>query len=128
MSDVLVYIGTFTNDPQQGIYHFRLNTESGALTPVGSTAAVPNPFYLVVNAAGDRLYATNAVDEIDGRQEGAISAFAIDPSTGNLTFLSRQPCRGKLPCYLSLDGTGKYLLTGNYNSGSVARETGTESH
>jgi len=120
MSEVHVYIGTQTDDPQEGIYHVRLNTESGALTPVGATKHVPNPFFLIVNATGDRLYATNAVDEIDGQPEGAISAFAIEPESGQLSFLNRQPCRGKLPCYLSLNSSGKYLLTGNYNSGSVA--------
>ena len=120
MKNIHVYIGTWTGDEQDGIYHFSLNTGSGDLTPAGKTQPVPEPFFLIVNAAGDRLYATNAADEIDGVEGGTISAFAIDPASGDLTFLNRQPSRGKLPCYLSLDHTGRHLLTGNYTSGSVA--------
>ena len=118
MKNVHVYVGTFTDDPQDGIYHFYLDTESGELTQVGQPTPTPQPFFLIVNAAGDRLYATTMND--DDQPEDTISAFAIDPASGELTFLNRQPSRGKLPCYLSLDRTGKYLLTGNYISGSVA--------
>lgn len=117
---VLVYIGTYTEDPQEGIYHFRLDTATGALEPAGQTPAVPNPFFLVIDAVGRHLYATNAVDDLDGQPGGAISAFAIDPASGALRFLNRQPASGKLPCYLALDRSGRHLLTGNYNSGSVA--------
>lgn len=120
MSEYLVYIGTWNHNAEDGIYRFWLDSESGKLTPAGVTRAVPDPFFLAMNAAGDRLYATNALDAIDGEEEGAISAFAIEPENGELTFINRRPSRGTVPCYISLDSSGKNLLTGNYNSGSVA--------
>ncbi len=119
MSDIAVYIGTYTTDPNGEIHHYRLDTATGALTPSGVTRGVPDPFFLIVNAAGDRLYASNGVDDIDGREQAAVSAFAIGEG-GSLSFLNRQPCRGTLPCYLSLDNGERHLLVGNYNSGSVA--------
>lgn len=118
--DVLVYVGTYTTDPKEGIHRFRLDPATGALTPAGQTLGIPDPFYLAIAPSRRHLYAAHAVDELDGRPEGAISAFAIDRATGDLTFVNRQPSRGTLPCYLAIDRTGQTLLTGNYNSGSVA--------
>ena len=119
-SDILIWVGTFTEDPDEGIHHFRLDPTSGALTPAGTTGGVPNPFFLKVDATGQRLYATNAVDELDGRAEGGMSAFTIEQPSGELRLLNRQATGGTLPCYISLDRSGRQLLTGNYNSGSVA--------
>ena len=117
---VLVYVGTYNEDPGKGIYHLLLDPVSGSLEPAGQTPGVPTPFYVRLDAAGRRLYATNALDECDGVGQGAVSAFDIEPSTGRLTFLGRQPSGGTLPCYIDFDGGGRFLLTGNYNSGSVA--------
>ena len=119
-TEVLVYVGTYTDDPADGIYQLRLDTRTGALRPAGETLGMLNPFFLKVDAAGERLYAALAVDECDGEASGAVSAFAIDAATGDLTYLNRQLSCGTLPCYISLDRSGRNLLTGNYNSGSVA--------
>ena len=117
---VLVYVGTYNEDPAKGIYHFLLDPASGSLEPAGRTPGVPTPFFVRVDAAGRRLYAANALDECDGVGEGAVSAFDMDPSTGALSFLGRQRSGGTLPCYIDFDREGRFLLTGNYNSGSVA--------
>ncbi len=119
-AEVLVYVGTYNEDPGEGIHHFLLDPSSGSLEPAGKTPGVPTPFYLRIDAAGRRLYAANALDECDGVPQGAVSAFDLDPSTGRLTFLGRQPSGGTLPCYIDLDFGGRFLLTGNYNSGGVA--------
>lgn len=117
---VLVYVGTYNEDPAKGIYHFLLDPDSGSLEPAGRTPDVPTPFFVRADAAGRRLYAANALDECDGVGQGAVSAFDIDPSTGGLSFLGRQSSGGTLPCYIDLDREGRFLLTGNYNSGGVA--------
>ena len=66
------------------------------------------------------LYAVNAVPEIDGHEGGAVGAYAIDPATGALTFLNRQSTCGAGPCHVSVEQTGRYLITANYSGGSVA--------
>ena len=117
---VLVYVGTYNEDPGKGIYHLLLDPVSGSLEPAGETPGVPTPFFVRIDAAGRRLYATNALGPSGGGQQGTVSAFDLDPSTGALTFLGRQPSGGTLPCYIDLSHDGRFLLTGNYNSGSVA--------
>lgn len=119
-SPILVYVGTFDEDPAEGIHHLLLDPDAGSLEPAGRTPGVPTPFFVRIDAAGRRLYAANALDECDGVGQGAVSAFDLDPSTGALTFLGRQPSGGTLPCYIDLTRDGRFLLTGNYNSGGVA--------
>ena len=118
-SPILVYVGTYNEDPAEGIHHLLLDPASGSLGPAGTTPGVPTPFFIRVDAAGRRLYAANALDECDGVDQGAVSAFDLDPATGALTFLGRQPSGGTLPCYIDLTRDGRFLLAGNYNSGSV---------
>jgi 6-phosphogluconolactonase len=55
-----------------------------------------------------------------GRPSGSVSAFAIDPSDGNLTFLNTRPTGGTAPCHLTLDPSGKWLFVANYGSGNVS--------
>ena len=121
-----VYVGTYTSiapEPRgrgKGIYVYRLDPASGALTFVALTPDVPNPSFLTVHPDGRTLYAANEVTELDGQPGGAISAFAIDRETGRLTFLNRQPSHGTDPCHVQVDRTGRNLLVANYTSGSVA--------
>jgi 6-phosphogluconolactonase len=53
-------------------------------------------------------------------ETASVSSFAIDSSTGALTFLSRQPTEGGEPCHLCLDPTGTFVLVANHENGSVA--------
>lgn len=119
-AEVLVYVGTYTNDKSEGIYIYRLDPSSGDLTFVSKTAGVENPFFLAIDSGQQHLYAANVVETCEGQPGGGVSAFAIDPKTGGLTFLNQQPARGTVPCYLSIDRTGRYVLVANYGTGSVA--------
>jgi 6-phosphogluconolactonase len=92
---------------------------SGALTLVHTVADVPNPSFLALHPSRRYLYAVNAVPEIDGHPGGAVSAFAIDPATGALTFLNRQSSHGAGPCHVSVEHTGRFVLAANYGGGSV---------
>jgi 6-phosphogluconolactonase len=119
-AEVLVYVGTYTNDKNEGIYIYRMDPSSGGLTFVSKIAGVENPFFLAIDAEQQHLYATTVTETCDGQPGGGVSAFAIDPKTGGLTFLNQQPARGTVPCYVTIDRTGRHLLVANYGSGSVA--------
>ena len=54
-SPILVYVGTFDEDPAEGIHHLLLDPDSGSLEPAGRTPGVPTPFYVRIDAAGRRL-------------------------------------------------------------------------
>lgn len=121
----IVFVGTFTTETNpksasRGIYAFRFDDATGALTPLGLAAATISPSQLVVSADGRFLFATNELQTVDGVATGLVSSFAIDRATGQLTQLSEQQSRGAGPCQLSLDRTGRYLAVANYTSGNYA--------
>ena len=118
-----VYVGTYTGPKSKGIYAYRFDASSGRLTSLGAAAESTNPSFLAVDPSHQFLYAVNEVADYQGRQgskTGGVSAFAIDPHTGALTFLNEVASGGPGPCHVSLDKTGKYVLVANYDGGSVA--------
>jgi len=120
MSELLVYIGTYTRAGSQGIYAFRFNRDTGALRSIGLAAAASNPSFLVVHPNGRWVYAVNEDESYKGEKTGAVSAFNIDRVSGRLTLLNQQSSHGAAPCHLTIDHTGRYLLVANYNGGSLA--------
>jgi 6-phosphogluconolactonase len=119
-AEVLVYVGTWTQDRGEGIYIYRLDLSSGALELIGRATEVGNPFFLAIDSRQRYLYATNTVESFEGQPGGAVAAFSIDAKTGGLTLLNQQPARGALPCHLSIDRADRHVLVANYGSGSVA--------
>ena len=116
-----VYVGTYTADGRsKGIYLLMMARQTGALRIVGVAAETTEPSFLAVAPNGRRLYAVNETTEYEGTPSGAVSAFARNRATGALTFVNRLPSGGGAPCYLSLDGTGRFVLVANYVGGSVA--------
>lgn len=108
------YVGTYTGAKSKGIYRFALDLETGKLTPEGLVAETANPSFLALHPNGHYLYAVNETDN------GAVSAFAIAPKDGHLTFLNQQPAMGSAPCHLSLTAKGDALFVANYGNGTVA--------
>jgi 6-phosphogluconolactonase len=97
-----------------------MDPASGALT-MDSVATEPvNPSFLALGPRRRFLYAVSEVTTFDGQPGGAVYAYAIDPQTGRLTLLNRQPSGGGAPCHLSVDKKGRFVLVANYVGGSVA--------
>ncbi len=115
-----VYVGTYTDSGSRGIYRFTLDTASGAMSPPVLAAETANPSFLALHPSGRFLYAVNEVDSFQGRSTGAVSAFAVDPKTGDLRFLNQQASEGAAPCHLMVDRAGRNLLVANYGGGTVA--------
>ena len=118
-SPCLIYIGTFTNAVSKGIYGWRMDGANGALTSLGLVAETPNPTYLAVSPDKKYLYAVNATATFEGKPTGSVSAFAINPATGQLTLLNQKSSGGPGPCHLTLDRTGRNVLVANYAGGSI---------
>jgi 6-phosphogluconolactonase len=131
---LLAYVGTFSSPlgdvlPTQvdlppgngrGIHIFQVNRETGAMTPAGIEELGTSPSSLVANAAGTRMYSANETDFVGEKEEGTVSAFAIDPQAGQLKLLNTVRSGGAGPTYVSLHPTGRFLLVANYFGGSVA--------
>ena len=123
MSETLLYIGTYTNkeDPKsEGVYVYRLDPESGALSPHAAPAPSVNPSFVALHPQGTHLYAVNEIGQFNGQAAGGVTAFAIDAQSGALTELNQQSSVGTGPCYLCVDASGSTVLVANYGGGSVA--------
>src|SRR5947199_9562835 len=85
-----VYVGTYTGGKSKGIYRAELDLKTGALTNVALAAETGNPSFLAVHPSAKYLYAVRA----GGGKEGTVSAFAIDPKTGDLKSVNKQSSKG----------------------------------
>lgn len=115
-----VYVGTYTNGDSKGIYAYLYDGSTGSWQLQSITPDQQKPAFLALHPNRRFLYAVNEVLDFEGRQSGAVSAFAIDEATGDLRRLNQQGSMGPGPCHLSVDPSGRYVLVANYSGGSVA--------
>lgn len=131
---LIAYVGTFSSPLQdvldtqvdlppgngRGIHLFRVNRDTGAMTPAGVQQIGTSPSCLAVNAKGTRLYSANETDRVGKDKEGSVSAFSINRDNGQLTLLNTVRSGGAGPTYVSIHPSGRFLLVANYFGGSVS--------
>ncbi len=112
-----VYFGTYTSgrNAAEGIYRSVLDTETGELSAPAIAAKAENPSFLEIHPGGKFLYAVS-----ESGRAGTVSAYAIEPDTGNLKLLNNRPSGGSGPCHVNIDQAGKNVLVANYSSGSAS--------
>ena len=118
LEEIRVYVGTYTSGGSEGIYLYRMDPSTGALERGRAVARdIANPSFVALDPQGRTLYSVEEMGYSDNEPSGAVSAFSIDPETGDLTHLNRQPSGGDGPCHLSVDGTGRYSPCGELRVG-----------
>ncbi|MGW2179878.1 lactonase family protein [Streptomyces sp. NPDC001732] len=95
-------IGTATCDPR-----------TGAISAGPVITGVVDPSYLALHPSGATVYAVAEQDR------GRVAAVALSPD-GAHRVLGARDTGGAGPVHLSVHPTGRWLLTANYTSGSVA--------
>jgi 6-phosphogluconolactonase len=119
LSATYAFVGTYTPNGG-GIYLFRIDAESGALTQLQVVDDIRNPSWLAINPGGTRLYAVSEIDNYQGTHNGAVAAYAIDPESMQLKRLGTVNSGGATPAHLSIHPSGKFVFVANYGGGSVA--------
>jgi 6-phosphogluconolactonase len=121
MDKLWVYVGTYTDgkSKSQGIYRFELNLATGKATPAELAVKSKDPSFLAIHPNRRFLYAVGEGDNLGDKNVGSLSAFALDPKTGNLTFLNQESSGGSGPCHIIVDKAGKNVLAANYGGGSA---------
>jgi 6-phosphogluconolactonase len=109
----LVFVGS----GHKNISAFWLNLTSGALDPIDEVAQVAAPSFLAISPNQRCLY---AISEGRDKDSSFVSAFRIDPETGKLALLNRQPSGGSGPCHVEVGHRIMNVLVANYGSGSVS--------
>ena len=121
--DYFVYVGSYTNptptttSAAKGIYGFRFDSKTGALSPLGLVAETVNPAHVWAHPNGRFLYASNWEAGVPGDY---LSAFAIDRRTGKLTLINKVGAKGDRANQVVLDHSGKLAATVTYNSGTFS--------
>jgi 6-phosphogluconolactonase len=123
VDDYFVYVGSYTNptptttSAAKGIYGFRFNSRTGALSPLGLVAETVNPAHVWAHPNGRFLYASNWESGVPGDY---LSAFAVDKHTGRLTLINKVGAKGDRANQVVLDPSGKLAATVTYNSGTFS--------
>ena len=112
--EMLLYVGTYTSKGSEGIYVYKFDAETGALSRLQVVRNVAEPSFLTIDKNRKYLYAVNELTEYEGKKSGAVSAFAIDQKTGDLKFLNKQSSLGGAPCHISVSKNEKFVLVANY--------------
>jgi 6-phosphogluconolactonase (cycloisomerase 2 family) len=116
---VWLYISTYTPNGK-GIYLCELNLSSGELTvvrlvapvvTVGTNPSTTSPSTIALDPTRTHLYAGNEYGP-----PGAVSAYSINRSTGDLMYINGQPTKGA-PAHVSVDQSGSYLFSAQYSGG-----------
>ena len=113
------YVGTYTPNGG-GIYLFRMDRSTGALTQLQVVDDIRNPSWLAVNPAQTRLYAVSEIDNYQGTHNGAVVSYAIDADSMQLTRLGAVSSAGATPAHVSVHPSGKFVFVANYGGGNVA--------
>ncbi len=108
-------LGTYTSDAGggTGIGTAAYDTATGAITPGPGISGVENPSYLALHPSGATVYA------VAEQEAGAVTAVRISPD-GTYGVLGSRPTGGSGTTHLSVHPSGRWLLSANYGSGSVA--------
>jgi 6-phosphogluconolactonase len=109
--------GTYTSGKSEGIYVFRVNTATGEATQVHIAKGIKNPSFLAVSPDQEFIY---SVEELNGGgNAGKIVAYRFSKKDESLTRIIEKPSGGDDPCYITTDKSGRWVITGNYSSGTV---------
>jgi 6-phosphogluconolactonase len=113
------FVGTYTPNGG-GIYLFRIDRASGALTQLQVFDDIRNPTWLAVNPAQTCLYAASEIDNYQGSHNGAVVSYAIDGENLQLRRLGVVSSGGATPAHASVHPSGNFVFVANYGGGNVA--------
>ncbi|MGW2567150.1 lactonase family protein [Streptomyces sp. NPDC001537] len=107
-----LYIGTYTTveGGGTGVGLATYDPTSGHVTGTGTLRGIVNPSYLALHPNRRTLYTVNEHDD------GAVTAVRL----ADRKILGARGTGGAGPCHLSVHPSGRWLLSANYTSGSVA--------
>jgi 6-phosphogluconolactonase len=110
-----VYFGTQGTGAAKGLYLSKLNQDTGALTPAVRVADKSNSVFIAFSPDRKHLYSLAEVPRLLGQPREAIETYEVDASTGALRNVGEQVVDGSEGCHISVDPSGRCVLTANYS-------------
>ena len=129
MKNRLVFVGSYSQPivlgtgelspgSGEGVTVYRMD-DAGHLTRLFA-AGKPNPTYLALSSDNRFLYTVNELKEYHEEASAAVSSYAIDPESGELTFLNRRMTGGEDACCVNVSARDSHLMVANFTGGSFA--------
>ena len=116
----LLYVATYSPKEGEGILVATFDCQTGAIGTLRPTGGLQTTATLVLHPRGNWLYATTQGRDSNGKPTGAVAAFSVDATTGELKEIDRRLSGGTGPCYLAVDGEGRCLVVANCGTATVA--------
>ena len=116
----ILYVGTYSQRESQGIYVYEFDRISSTFNLLQTKPEIANPNFLVIHPSGGFLYSVNKIIGEDGKNQDAISSFAINQDDGTLSLINQIPTYGRGACHVSTDQSGRWVLVSHYTSGSLS--------
>lgn len=114
---MFAYVGSYTTPDRDGrgdgIRVYRVNKSGDTWIPVQHVSGLENPSLFTLRRDQSVLYSVHG-----GRN--LVSAFSVDRASGHLTLLNQMDCQGNNPVDSALDPSERFLVVGNYGTGTVA--------
>ena len=112
----LLFFGTRMAGAGKGISSCFFDSRTGKCTDLSLAAEIASPTAFALSPNKRVLYSVSELGN-DGKSDGAIAAFAINPGSGALTLMNKVPSGGGGPTYLALDAEGKAIVASCFGSG-----------
>jgi 6-phosphogluconolactonase len=110
-----VYFGTSATDASRGIYRSSLDQATGSLSPAQRVADKSDSVFLAFSPDRKHVYGLAEVRRLGLYPVEAIETYAVDSATGDLTNVSERVAGGPESCHISVDPTGRCVLTADYD-------------
>jgi 6-phosphogluconolactonase (cycloisomerase 2 family) len=114
-NSLFLLIGTYTTGGSDGIYVYRFDTVDGSSDYLSQSTSVENPSYLTLSKNNNRVYSVTE----NGDTSACANAFTFDRKTSVLDLENSSKTDGAAPCYINMDPTEKFVLTANYEGGTI---------
>ncbi|NQV27510.1 MAG: lactonase family protein [Rhodopirellula sp.] len=116
-SQIDVWIGTGRSKQSKGIYHATLNLQTGRLSETDLVAEISGPGFLAMHPNGRHIYAVGSLED-----KAIVAAYEIlkDKGKSTLSFQNAVEIGDGGAAHVSIDSTGRTILTAQYGAGSTA--------
>jgi len=122
------YIGTYTpaengkpsESHGEGIYLVTVDDKTGAPSNPKLVAKTQSPSWIALSADRKFLYAANEIATYGPEKAGSVTAYAVDQASGALKQRNVVSSQLAIPCYISIDPSGKFALVADYSGGGYA--------
>ncbi len=114
-SSCWVYLGTSATGADRGIYVAKLDQATGALSPAVRAADKSDSEFFAFSPDKKHLYSLAAIPGPSGHPMEAIETYAVDAASGALTSIGERRGSDSEGCHISVDPSGRCVLTANYD-------------